>query len=434
MIDRHVWLGLVALAASLAGGCSCAPDAASNGDAGRLADASTSDAASLPDAHVERDAGHHDDASADAGRDGGASVACAPTEPPEGDPRTGAWDPRFHLPGVGGTAPTDVHAIAVAASGEVYVGGHFSHGGPVEALNVARYTDEAGWSPLGEGLAETVIALALHPSGSPLYAATQDSSTGGALVHRWDGVWTELAAADGWIEALAVDSEGALYAGGNFDNVGGQDLLGGSAVPRLARYAAGAWTAVGGAPDEEVRDILIEDTGLCIAGRFTQLGTTPARNVACWDGGSWTGRSLPVEGYAVQAIGRDSTGALVAGGHFVLDASMPEAGGSIARWTGSAWELLGGGTLGDAGPGYVEGIARVGTDLYVAGYFRVASCRRTTSPSSWPDRKDACTRAASSRVLRPAPQATSRISTTLDGIVSHSRDRPRRASTASSTR
>ena len=66
MIDRHVWLGLVALAASLAGGCSCAPDAASNGDAGRLADASASDAASLPDAHVERDAGHHDDASADA--------------------------------------------------------------------------------------------------------------------------------------------------------------------------------------------------------------------------------------------------------------------------------------------------------------------------------------------------------------------------------
>src|SRR5690606_25705390 len=94
---------------------------------------------------------------------------------------------------------------------------------------------------------------------------------------------------------------------------------------------------------------------------------TAAQNVACWDGSAWSGYDFAEPSYEVKVLARDSSGALIAGGHFPGD-----DGGSIARWSGTAWETIGGGLHGAVGPGYVEGIAFVGDDMYVTGYFRGA--------------------------------------------------------------
>jgi hypothetical protein len=320
--------------------------------------------------------GGPDDGGADGGTDGGV-LRCPLRQPMPADPTRGLWDTRFHLPGVGGTAPTDVTALALGLRGEVYIGGRFSHGGPVPARNVVRYSALEGFVALGDGLPFEVSALAVDPRDGTLWAATEDGA-GGMAIHRFrDAAWSRVASVVGRVARLAIDAAGTLYAAGSFERIGGVD------VPRLARFDGTTWSGVGGAPDNEVRALLLERDSLCIGGRFAQVGTVEARSVACWDGARWVGYSLPVESYSVEVLARDATGTLLAGGHFDLEPLDGDEGGSIARWTGTGWERLGGGLRGSAGPGYVEGVVVVGSDVYVAGSFRQAGDVLAESVARW---------------------------------------------------
>ena len=321
------------------------------------------------------DAGPGEDPDAGPGEDpdaGPMPPACGDEDwVPPPDPSAGSWDPRFNMPGVGGTAPADALAIAMGPADELYIGGLFSHAGSTPANNVVRWTAAAGWQTLGDGLDGDVPAIAVHPSGAPIYAASRSSTTFETGVYTFDGTsWTLLTTVGGTgnVHDLDVGPDGSLYVSGLYEGIGGN-----AAIQNFAVFDGTTWSALGGNPDSEVHTALVSATEVCIGGHFANIGATAAQNVACWNGTAWTPRDMPIPFYQVRVLARDGAGALLAGGHFSLDDTDTSVGGSIARWSGSSWELVGSGVHSFPGaPGYVDGIAVLGSDIYVTGYFLMA--------------------------------------------------------------
>ena len=143
------------------------------------------------------------------------------------------WQNGFGLPGTNG----DVYAMAVAANGDVYIGGRFTAVGTIPARFVARWnTSTSTWSPLGTGLNNVVRALAV--AGADVYVGgdfTQAGTTAASRVARWNattGTWSPLGAGlNNVVNALAV-AGADVYVGGDFN------VAGGAAASNVARWNA----------------------------------------------------------------------------------------------------------------------------------------------------------------------------------------------------
>jgi Chitobiase/beta-hexosaminidase C-terminal domain len=147
--------------------------------------------------------------------------------------------PSYSLPGMDGA----VTALAVDASGNLYVGGSFSAAGLVAASRVVKFNPAtATWTALGTGMDNTVYALAVDSTSTGctggaicLYAGGAFTSAGGvantAYMAKWNGsTWTALGTGmNAQVSALALDSTSAgctggatcLHAGGLFTSAGG---------------------------------------------------------------------------------------------------------------------------------------------------------------------------------------------------------------------
>ncbi|UJR84483.1 hypothetical protein [Sandaracinus amylolyticus] len=310
------------------------------------------------------DAGGHDAGAPDAGSDAGPPCSeIEPTTP--SDPATGAWAEGYANPGVGG-GNAYVSAFAFGASGVVYVGGNFTSAGLRAVSNVATWDGTNGWRALGDGLPTPVSGLAVGAGGA-LYAVHRAGTSGSASrISRWDGTsWTTFAETDGGIFEIQALG-GSLYVVGDFTTIGGET------ISRVAYHDGTAWRGYAElAPDAYVATIsAVAANDVCIGGGFTTLGAVAANKIACWNGTAWSARSLPEVGLpSVNDLQRDpADGSLVAGGTFRLDESET-TGGGIARWTGSAWALIGDGVMrfGPGDSGSVINLAFAGTSLYVGG-------------------------------------------------------------------
>lgn len=201
-----------------------------------------------------------------------------------------------------------------------------------------------------------------------------------ARVARWDGVrWRPLGTGiEGGtfpsVNALAVHDDGggqALFAGGSFEQAGGV------AAKNVARWDGSSWSALSSAsgPDIEVSVHAMEvfDSGsgpeLVVAGDPVAGAASTAR-VARWDGTNWIGMGDD-PGAGVRALARYDDGGgekLYAGGYFTMVGGLVT--GSIARWDGVQWETVGG----SAAPnGLVEALAvydeGAGPRLFAVGRF-----------------------------------------------------------------
>ncbi len=340
-------------------------------------DASSFDGGPLPDPDGGTDGG------TDAGTDAGPPCEeLDPTAPI--DPAGGAWLAEFNNPGVGGGTGLrpGVGAFAFGADGNLYVGGNFTTAGYVSVSNVAAWHPASGWRALGDGLPMAVSHLTFGADGSLYAVHGQPGSSTAYRISRWDGTsWSTFADADGAIAELDAVGD-RLIAVGSFTEIGGASHTG------VAYYDGAAWQGYGLAPNRGVQTV--SATGpddVCIGGQFNTLGVIEAQNIACWNGSTWEARSLPLAPpetpsfpprpgvWNIGDLQRDpADGSLVAGGNFRLDESET-TGGGIARWTGSAWELIGGGVMeyGPGGTGNVLGIAITPSGLYIGGAFRFAN-------------------------------------------------------------
>ncbi|HTP01251.1 MAG TPA: hypothetical protein VMJ64_07750 [Anaerolineales bacterium] len=312
-----------------------------------------------------------------------------------------------------GYLSSEVNAIAVSGS-NVYVGGYFlnvsNHGVNIpEADYIARWNG-SNWSALGgdgagEGaLNSAVNALAVDASGK-LYVGggfTDVNNNGTDLpqakyIAEWDGTnWSALGS-DGAgggslnapVSALAVDGAGNVYAGGNFTNVNNNGTVL-TAADFISRWNGSGWSALGdngaggGSLNAWVAAIAVSGANVYVGGGFTDVMNgstqlTAADYVAKWDGSNWSalggdGQATPNGSmdFDVDAIAVSGTNVYV-GGSFqnVYDGStVPLPGASyVAQWNGTHWSGLGAGCGGSSLDSRVNAITVDVTGVYVGGYF-----------------------------------------------------------------
>lgn len=213
-------------------------------------------------------------------------------------------------------------------------------------------------------------------TGPALYAgryALVGNAFGGVVV-RWDGAsWSQVGGVfDNSVLALKVfddGSGGALYAAGRFTTSAG------ASVPGVARLSAGSWvglaSGISGGAGSSGNQLESFDDGrgpaLYVGGSFSSAGGVAASNIARWDGHAWSalgaGTSDAVTALATIDLGQGP--ALYVGGAFQSAGSGVPGTRNIARWDGSSWSALGAGT-----PAPVNAIAPfddgAGSQLYAA--------------------------------------------------------------------
>jgi len=263
-----------------------------------------------------------------------------------------------------------VLALAVSGS-DLYAGGWFSgaidSGGEFSLLNHVAKWNGSSWSALGSGLASNVNALAVF--GGDLYAGglflTFDGQ-GPNSIAKWDGsTWSTLRpAVDGPVSALAASGSG-LYVGGWFGSAG--DV----AASGIARWDGNNWSALGSSVDGPVLALAVSGSDLYVGGLFASAGGVAASNIAKWSRNNWSALGSGIDGgvYALAISGGD----LYAGGSFTNAGGMLAT--NVAKWNGSSWSALGRGVGGPPGyppyAGTVDALAVLGNELYAGGYLRV---------------------------------------------------------------
>jgi len=184
------------------------------------------------------------------------------------DTTLGTWSP------LGSGLHIDGLVLALATAGnDLYVGGGVIFSDPgLATSNFARWSGGA-WSTVGPGLNNQIRALATI--GTDVYAGGFFSSVVGGTtavpgVAKWDGTaWSPLGAGLNNVPYALVASGTDLYAGGLFTTAGGLS------APSIAKWNGGAWSAMGTGTNGNVQALARDTSGhLFVGGNFGVAGTT----------------------------------------------------------------------------------------------------------------------------------------------------------------
>ncbi|QDU66312.1 carboxypeptidase-like regulatory domain-containing protein [Engelhardtia mirabilis] len=299
-----------------------------------------------------------------------------------------------------------IQALAVFDDGsgsgdKLYAGGDFTLAGGAPASHIAQW-DGSAWSPVGSGVSGTfgVNALTVHDDGSgagpALYAGGDFTTAGSATANRlakWDGSnWTALGdGVDQTAYALASFDDGSgagsvLFAGGDLF------LAEGIWCRRIAIWDGAHWSGLGDGPNAYIQDVAIFDDGsgsgpaLYASGGFLYLGGITAQSIAKWDGSQWTpvGGGTNFATYALHVFddGSGSGPALYAGGNFTTAGGNPAL--RVAKWDGSTWSPMGEGLSGKVNSltSFDDG-SGAGAQLYAAGAFQFSGATPALRVAKW---------------------------------------------------
>jgi hypothetical protein len=292
-----------------------------------------------------------------------------------------------------------VEVLAVYDDGNgpaLYAGGSFILGsaGP---NRIAKWNGST-WSPLGSGISGTAIynwgihALAVFDDGSgpALYAGGDFTTAGGITTNRiakWNGSsWSALASGmNSVVRALAVHDDGggpALFVAGDFDSAGGL------VARRVAKWDGATWSALGPgigiAYPDQVSTLATYDDGsgsaLHAGGYFTSAGGVAVSHLARWDGSTWTGVGGGTNARVTSLVVHDdgSGPALHAGGYFTSAGGT--AASHAAKWNGTSWSALAGGV---DGPVHALGVHDEGAGLELCAGGAFTNYVSKWNGSSW---------------------------------------------------
>ena len=188
----------------------------------------------------------------------------------------------------------------------------------------------------------------------------------------WDGF--ALPDLDGWANCALV-FDGSVVIGGRFTQVGG------SPARNVARWDGAHWSALGSGFDGDVLSLAVYRGELIASGRFDHSGGGPLRGIARWSGAGWVpvGGGLWLEN-TLPSIG--ATALAVNGNVLYAAGGFDRAGGMEARhvasWNGAEWSALGGGLDSEA-----QSLLILGDSLYVGGSFREAGGHAASGVALW---------------------------------------------------
>lgn len=266
----------------------------------------------------------------------------------------------------------------------LYAGGAFSVAGSQPCPGLARF-QQGQWTALPPGGSSGEAMLLFDEGSGPVLMAAGD----GGLA-RWNGsAWSPVGSGlDGVGHALAQYDPGtgpALYVGGAFA------VAGGILSPNIASWSGTNWSAAGIGVDGEVHALAVYDFGtgprLYATGTFVNAGGLPASRIASWNGTSWQtlGSGLNNHGYALKVFDDGSGPALFVGGFFTQAGGQTVNG--IAKWNGTSFAPVGSGF---AGAGYTPGVRALaafddgaGPALYAGGQFVSAGGHPASGVARW---------------------------------------------------
>ncbi len=279
------------------------------------------------------------------------------------------WSDQFGLPGISkldgpywvGCA---VNAIAVSGT-NVYVGGDFNSGGYNKATNITIWNGRS-FSALGSGLDGPVRAIAVL--GNDVFAGGNFTNAGNITVNglaKWDGTnWSAVGGglaqtnASPAVYSLAVHGND-LYIGGSFSSAGGVDAR------NIAKWNGTSFSRLGSeniynGVNGNVNALAFGGIDLFVGGNFqtaynSSNSTAQSSNIVRWNGTAWSPLGSGIDGsvYSFVTNGAD----LFVGGNFTSASGVPA--NSVAKWNGSSWSALGAGLNGST----VKGLAFVGEKL-----------------------------------------------------------------------
>lgn len=194
--------------------------------------------------------------------------------------------------------------------GNIYVGGRFKYAGGVEVNGITMW-DGNTWKALGTGMR-----------------------------HTEDNIM--------FVNSIALDDAGNLYAGGSFDFAGNE------LVNNLAKWDGKTWSNLGNGVSGEngkkgfVNSIVIDEkANIYVSGSFANAGAVEAQNLAKWDGNSWSSIDH-IDNQMTDIVKVDSGNFYAVISYSVGVASYGRGAGSSRTMTGvyiqtkdSSWKLLG---------------------------------------------------------------------------------------------
>ncbi len=294
------------------------------------------------------------------------------------------WDDRFQGFGVDGA----IYALAQASDGSVYAAGSFSRAGGLPARNIARW-DGRAWRAVGIGLGlgseDVVNALyvdangRLFAGGSFAVATQSDGSTIEAHnLAMWNGArWEAMGSGvDDEVFALIGDGAGSLYIGGVFLRDGLDEFDLGKVAVWDGNDLSPVGDGLGTSSSVSIQTMAFDSQGTLYA-----AGRSLAGGIFRWNGSTW-GAFGALHTGDVYAMAIDSQDRIYVGGAFT-QVTQPDAtivpAGRIARWESTGWDVLAAGVNGEVRALSVDDVDRV----YAGGLFLQAGSLAVNHVARW---------------------------------------------------
>lgn len=266
-----------------------------------------------------------------------------------------------------GIGSSIVYALAVASNGDVYVGGSFTgigNSGNLRGNRIVMWDKSAdSWIPLGKGLNGECYAIAIASNGDVYAGGTFDNARNAAgsniantmRIARWDGSsWSALnQGLASTVNGIAIDGSN-VYAVGDFD-----DDNDGTTLNKVGRWDGTDWNAMNGGLSNVCYAVAIGSGGdVYVGGDFENAGSVGAADrIAKWNSsGGWSALQNGTSG-VVRAIAYVSDTEIYAGGEFT------DIGTRVAQFNGTSWSNVSGGRASTVHALAVE----AGGNLYAGG-------------------------------------------------------------------
>jgi pimeloyl-ACP methyl ester carboxylesterase len=285
-------------------------------------------------------------------------------------------------------ANSRINCLTTDTSGNVYAAGFFTNA--AGKYYVAKWNGIT-WTELGISPITFPIYSIITDKWNNVYAAGGNNNSGDYIL-KWNGTnWSILGLGTSYlrtgssISSVVTDTFGNIFVGGFFTNSFTNQ-------PYVAKYDSINWSEVGGLgglnanTNKWINALATDRTGNIYAtGSFTNSYSYPY--VKKWNGSTWaelgTGSNALLANNRMYALATDLAGNVYAGG------LMTNSSGKqyVAKWNGTKWAELGIDTAALNANGSIYSITTDETgNVYVAGNFKNSNNKWYVARFQYPDR------------------------------------------------